>query len=257
MKLIIVRHGDPDYEHDTLTEHGWKEAKLLVSRFTSMDVKDFYVSPLGRARDTASCTLKALNRTAKVCDWLREFPAQVEIGHDPILTHAYPDAKPGENGLYTKITWDVLPSYWTEHPEYFDREGWRHSVIAKTSDLVSCYDYVVSNFDQLLAHHGYERCHNFYRVAKANRDTIVFFCHFGLECVLLSHLMGVSPFVLWHSTVMAPTSVTTVYTEEREKGIAYFRAGQIGDVSHLTAAGLAPSFSARFCETYDSWEERH
>ena len=29
MKLIIVRHGDPDYENDTLTERGWKEAKAL------------------------------------------------------------------------------------------------------------------------------------------------------------------------------------------------------------------------------------
>lgn len=257
MKLIIVRHGDPDYVHDTLTEHGWTEARLLVNRFASMEVTDFYVSPLGRARDTASCTLKALNRTATVCDWLREFPALVNIGENQTLAHAYPDAKTGENGLYTKITWDVLPSYWTEDPAYFDREQWRHTEIAANSDLVSCYDYVTSSFDALLAEHGYERYHNYYKVTGANRDTLVFFCHFGLECVLLSHLMGVSPFILWHSTVMAPTSVTTIYTEEREKGIAYFRAGQIGDVSHLSAAGLAPSFSARFCETYDDWSERH
>ena len=26
MNLVIIRHGDPDYEHDTLTEHGWTEA---------------------------------------------------------------------------------------------------------------------------------------------------------------------------------------------------------------------------------------
>lgn len=257
MKLIIVRHGDPDYEHDTLTEHGWKEAELLVNRFLSMNVKNFYVSPLGRARDTASCTLKALNRTAEVCDWLREFPAELKIGDNKVLAHAYPDAKTGEDGLFTKITWDVLPSYWTEHPEYFDREAWKHSEIAANSDIVPCYDYVITEFDKLLAKHGYERCGNYYKAVKANRDTIVFFCHFGLECVLLSHLMGISPFILWHSTVMAPTSVTTIYTEEREKGVAYFRAGQIGDVSHLYTAGLEPSFSARFCETYDSWHERH
>ena len=29
MDLIIIRHGDPDYEHDTLTERGWKEAEIL------------------------------------------------------------------------------------------------------------------------------------------------------------------------------------------------------------------------------------
>ena len=29
MKLIIIRHGDPDYENDTLTVKGVREAKLL------------------------------------------------------------------------------------------------------------------------------------------------------------------------------------------------------------------------------------
>ena len=28
MKLIIIRHGDPDYSIDSLTEKGWREAEL-------------------------------------------------------------------------------------------------------------------------------------------------------------------------------------------------------------------------------------
>ena len=73
----------------------------------------------------------------------------------------------------------------------------------------------------------------------------------------MSHLMGVSPMVLWHGTCAAPTSVTTLITEERRPGIASFRAGGIGDVSHLYRAGQTPSFSARFCETWDNMDERH
>ena len=53
MKLLIIRHGDPDYSIDSLTETGWKEAAMLVPRLEKLDVKAFYVSPLGRARDTA------------------------------------------------------------------------------------------------------------------------------------------------------------------------------------------------------------
>ena len=64
MRLIIIRHGDPDYEKDSLTEKGWKEAELLAERIAKLNVKDFYVSPLGRAKDTASLTLKKMNRTA-------------------------------------------------------------------------------------------------------------------------------------------------------------------------------------------------
>ena len=69
------------------------------------------------------------------------------------------------------------------------------------------YGWVVSNFDALLAEHGYVREGDIYRVAKANRDTLVFFCHFGLECVLLSHLMNVSPMILWHYTCAAPRCI--------------------------------------------------
>ena len=58
MKLVIVRHGDPDYSIDSLTEKGWKEVEYLSERLAKLDVKEFYVSPLGRARDTASLTLK-------------------------------------------------------------------------------------------------------------------------------------------------------------------------------------------------------
>ena len=118
------------------------------------------------------------------------------------------------------------------------------------------YRYVIESFDALLAQHGYVRDGEYYRVEKANRDTLVFFCHFGLECVLLSHLMNVSPMILWHNACAAPTSVTTIYTEERRQGIASFRVNSFGDLSHLYAAGEEPAFAARFCETFDS-DERH
>lgn len=45
MKLLIVRHGDPDYEHDCLTEKGWREAALLADRLTRTEAKAYYVSP--------------------------------------------------------------------------------------------------------------------------------------------------------------------------------------------------------------------
>ena len=77
MRLMIIRHGDPDYERDSLTEKGWREAAFLADRIARLDVKEFYVSPLGRARDTASLTLEKMGRTATVCPWLREFAPQI------------------------------------------------------------------------------------------------------------------------------------------------------------------------------------
>ena len=212
MKLVIVRHGDPDYSIDSLTEKGWKEVEYLSERLAKLDVKEFYVSPLGRARDTASLTLKKMNRTATECDWLQEFNVLID------------------------------------RPDITDR---------KKSDAKGYYDYVTGKFDQLLAEHGYVREGHYYRVTKANDDTLVFFCHFGLECVLLSHLMSVSPMVLWHGLCAAPSSVTTVNTEERREGIASFRVSAFGDISHLYVHDEPPAFAARFCEMYSNEDERH
>ena len=73
MRLIFIRHGEPDYKTDTLTENGKKEAAALAARTRSWDVDAFYCSPLGRARQTAQPTLDALHATATVYPWLQEF----------------------------------------------------------------------------------------------------------------------------------------------------------------------------------------
>lgn len=76
MRLLIVRHADPDYSIDSLTPAGWEEAKLLADRLAPIPVAAYYVSPLGRAKDAASLTLKKACRTAETCSWLREFAPQ-------------------------------------------------------------------------------------------------------------------------------------------------------------------------------------
>lgn len=242
MKLVIVRHGDPDYEHDTLTETGWKEAELVADRICRLEVRDFYVSPLGRAQDTASCTLKRLGRTAETMDWLQEFPPKIY--------------RPDSEAL-SPVCWDWLPQDWTTEPKYYDVDTWADTEIMRQGHVRETYDMVCKSLDRLLAEHGYVRDGNYYRAEKPNNDTLVFFCHFGLECVLVSHLAHVSPMILWHNFCAAPTSVTTAITEERREGIASFRVSGFGDTSHLYAGGREPSFSARFCECYTNADERH
>lgn len=99
--------------------------------------------------------------------------------------------------------------------------------------------------------YGYIHKNRHYIVENSNYSTIVLFCHFAVECVIMSRIIGISPMPLWHNFVALPSSVTTLISEEREKGIAQFRCTEFGDTSHLYAAGENPSFSARFCECYD------
>ena len=93
MRILLIRHGDPDYEHDTLTEKGRREAELLAKRASSLAMGSCYQSPLGRAMDTAQPCLKATGKDAEVLEWLREFPAQLDLNKDPELSRAYPGAK--------------------------------------------------------------------------------------------------------------------------------------------------------------------
>ena len=119
------------------------------------------------------------------------------------------------------------------------------------------YDEIINGFDALLSDHGYVRKDNIYLAERSNDDTILFFCHFGLECVLLSRLLNVSPMILWHGLCAAPASTTTIATEERRKGIASFRVLSFGDASYLPYENEEISFHARFCEMYENENERH
>ncbi len=241
MKLIIIRHADPDYEKDSLTETGFREAEALSDRVAKMNVAAFYTSPLGRAKATAKPALEKMGRTAKTLEWLKEFPPRI-VGKE-----GAPDGN---------CCWDWLPAVWTKNPDFFDKDKWADAKIFTDAGVGEEYDRVCAELDALLKEHGYEREGNFYRAERANEDTVVLFCHFGLECVLLSHLLNISPMLLWHGACAAPSSVTTLVTEERRRGAAYFRMSAFGDISHLYAKGLEPSFAARFRETYYREDQR-
>ena len=236
MRILFVRHGEPDYENDGLTEAGLTEAHLLADRMRYDKVDAVYVSPMGRAQATAAPVLLATGWPHETVTWLREF--QVPIKR--------PDT--GEAG--SGIPWDWLPADWCADPKLTDPICWRSNTAMAQGHVGEAYDQVTGAFDDLLAAYGYVRDGLLYRVERPNTMTLALFCHFGVTCVLLSHLMHCSPMVLWHGLCMAPSSITTVVSEERRPGIASFRALTIGDVTHLTQANVSPSFSARFCEVY-------
>lgn len=234
MRLVFIRHAEPDYAHDSLTEKGWREAELLARRTKNWKVDDFYVSPLGRAQDTASFTLKAHGKTAEVMDWLHEFRGEV----------------PDSNGV-PQICWDQMPAVWTAQAELFQPDGWENAPLLRGTNVKAEYDRVAAGLDALLARYGYERHGRYYACRKTCCDrtgdkTIVCFCHFGVTAVLLSHLWNVSPFIPMHSIFLAPSSVTVLNTEEREPGIAYFRTQMLGSTDHLLAAGEPVSYYASY-----------
>ena len=237
MQIIFIRHGDPDYANDALTAKGVREAELLSERVAKWPSEriDYYCSPLGRARQTASYSLRRIGREAVTYEWLKEFSYYVE---DPIT---------GRIG----VPWDFMPEYWTEIPQMYDREEWKNTDIYRSNpELLPAYQEVCDGLDGILARHGLQRHHNYYVHTAPNsanpHDTVVIFCHLGITCVMLSHLLGMSPALLFHSLYLAPTSLTVLYTEERIHDIAAFRAQVIGDTAHLSAGAEPVSSMGAF-----------
>ncbi len=251
MKIIFIRHAEPDYATDTLTEKGRREAELLAKRTVNWNVTDFYCSPLGRAQETSMPTLKAQGRTAITHDWLREFA----------LKPYDPDTKMG--------LWDLYPDYLDEHKELFDPAHWLEAPIMQTRPVKENYDIVMNGMDELLSQYGYIRKGAYYetpgknlptnhymeynghtlehmKCAQVDETTIVCFCHLGVMLNIMSHLMNTTPSTLWQGIFIPPASVTVLASEERQPGKAYFRAQVIGDTSHLREGGEPVSYYGYF-----------
>ncbi|MBE5940372.1 MAG: histidine phosphatase family protein [Lachnospiraceae bacterium] len=240
MRIIFIRHGDPDYVNDTLTEKGWREAKCLAERVKNWKVDDVYCSPLGRAKDTASLSLKELDKEATICDWMQEFFVPVK------------DPETGNN----RIAWDFMPKYWTNEKQLFDKDEWVKAPVMQTGHIEEAYANVCGKLDELLATYGYIREGDYYKTENGGNGnpesdkTIVIFCHLGITFTMMSHLLGMSPLILWQGFFVAPTSVTVLTTEERVPNEAFFRVQYLGDTTHLHDGDEPISGSGYFAEMF-------
>lgn len=228
MKIYIVRHGDPDYAIDSLTEKGWREAELLSQRMKQLPIDDFYCSPLGRAQHTLKPTLEKLGKTAETLDWLREFQGAVtnlETGH-------------------VRVCWDIPPSVWCNEKDFYHLENWQKTEWISNSTAPEFYPKVTKGIDELLLRYGWKRDGMVYRGGEDK--SIALFCHFGLGSLVMGYLLGIPPVVAQNSFYLAPTSVTTLVTETDSTGASHFRATGVGDISHLYAGGESMSESGLY-----------
>ena len=236
MKLIFIRHGDPDYVKDSLTEKGWREAEILSNRVSGWNIKDIYLSPFGRAQDTASLSLKKLGREATTLDWLKEFYYRIK------------DEETGEE----RIEWDSYPRYFVPRADLHDKDEWYKTPVMQTGNIEEHYKEVCKGIDDLLAEHGYvRRPDGVYEVKEHNDDNLVFFCHFGITSLITGYLTGIAAPSLWQGFFMAPTSITVLGSEERIPGEAAFRVQSFGDFKHLTEAGEEVSASGYFTDMFE------
>lgn len=234
MKILLVRHGEPDYTIDSLTPKGWREAQILSDRLVRLKDPDVYCSPRGRAQDTARATLRRTGWSMETLPWLAEFRSRIW----------HPETQQMD------VLWDFPPREWTAQPDFFHREDWCRAPRLAGCDAPEIWQETKDGVDALLARYGYRKDGPVYCCAQNTDKTLVLFCHFGITAAICAYLLGISPVNMWQGFLMLPTSVTTLVTEERKPGEVFFRCTGFGDVSHLYAAGEPLSPSGIFPEVY-------
>lgn len=172
MRIIFVRHGEPDYQHDCLTETGKKQAEAASKRLAREGIDEIYASPMGRAAETAAYTAKLLNLPVHTLPYMHE----ISWGGPDIPQEGHP--------------WTL--SDWMISQEDFDFYGkdWRQHPYFKNNIAVQYLDEISVQFDALLQNQGYRHEGTRYFCETDQQKTIAVFSHGGSGGCVLAHLLA-------------------------------------------------------------------
>lgn len=178
MRILIIRHADPEYNGDTLTDHGWNEARALARYLSNQKeegkgkVTKIFTSPLGRARATASCTEEATGLTADVQEWTRELTywSRLKLEWRGRADAGAGAAKGGEGGL---AVWDIPAEVVRLTPDVTTANEFAR--VPPIEDVAGEYAKLCEDSDNFLRDLGYSReLDGTYTVLKRNRDVRLF-----------------------------------------------------------------------------------
>jgi probable phosphoglycerate mutase len=235
--VYLIRHADPDYERDSLTEQGFQEAAALAERLHSLHVTRLHTSIAKRAILTGEPFAKRhpevpIQRHA----WLLE-PAHLTVEQDGrrySLWDTYGEKIRAGDTPPTQATWRQSPPF--DAPSV--RDMW---------------DDFRRAADDFLAAHGLVRQGGRYRVTRAPPGRVAVICHNGTILLLLAHLLDLPVSLVFCGFYSWPASVTTLYFEQHSDTWAVPRLLHVADVSHLAAAGLEPQPRAMGPDRYEPY----
>ena len=227
MRLLIVRHADPDYAGNTITPAGHLEALALARRMAAIRPDRLYCSPLGRAIHTAQYTADALHLPLNIEGWTQELGTALS---------ATPPNWGSQGGRL--MAWDVPGEVIRAHDPLPTAGDWSAREPFTDPSFRAAFEELQKNSDAFLARHGYVREDHRYRIAAANREKIAVFCHGGFGLTWLAHLLDIPLTLVWSGFWLAPSSITTVLFDERSAEWATPRVIGAADTSHLYEAGL-------------------
>ena len=222
MIFYYVRHGEPIYDPDSLTEYGHRQARALAKRLALYGLDEIYASDSNRAIQTAQPTCELLKKEAVLLPWANERLAWNEfvVERDGKRTWLFQDRESVE-----KMSSRRMISMWDSFAddEYFDSTNVR-SGLARINAEVDAF------FLSLGFRHDREARR--YELVKPNNKRVALFAHQGFGFVFLSSLLDIPYTVLSTSLDMGHSGVTVIYFDESDEHV-YPRVLQLSNDSHL------------------------
>jgi broad specificity phosphatase PhoE len=209
MRILFIRHADPDYDQDTITAAGHQQAEALARRLLGTRLERLYVSPMGRAQATARYIADTQRLEPVTLDWMRELNGNWEGDR-------WAWDMPGAEALVA----EALPQV----------SDW-HECVPYGPLLLPQWQELGQRFDDLLTEFGYAREGHRYRVRGAYPGAIASVAHLGAHLALLSHLLHWPLPLLYIHLGCDPASITELQWEEHG-GYAVPRAIRVNDTSH-------------------------
>lgn len=222
MKLILVRHGDPNYKDNCLTPLGHVQAEAVVPRIAALEPDALYSSTYGRALETAEHTAAKLGMEITQLDFMREISTGPEgLSKEEKLRYSpwVFSREMAENGE------DLL------HFDFSDHYTWKGTPFEKS------YARVTEGFDEWFAGLGYVREGMYYRCTRKNPDHVVIFAHGGSISCLLAHFTGIPVQFICGFININCTGITSVRFDGDEGSVVVPKILTINEHSHIR--GLA------------------
>ena len=232
MYLFYVRHGDPIYNPDSLTELGKEQAQALVKRMKECNPDRIFASSSNRAIMTAEPTAKCLNKEIEIMDWCNE-------------SHAWKDfAFEKEGGGRTWCFFDPKTKilFNSDEVRKLDKNWYDHPAFEHTSFKTGT-QRVQSEVDKFMFSLGYEhdRKNNGYIPIRPNDERIALFAHLGFGLIFLSCLLDI-PYPLFSTRFdMSHSNLTVI--EFTGSHFVIPKALQVSNDSHIFADGLSTNYN--------------
>ena len=233
MLLFYVRHGDPIYSPDSLTDLGLRQAEAVGKRLAMHGIDEIYASTSTRAIQTATPLSQIVKKEIVQLDWCNESHAWGEftctIGNNTHWIFGFEEMRKLMNS--PEIT--ALGEKWYEHKAFSENAGKGVKRIAKESD----------DFFKSLGYLHNREDHT-YKAVQPNNKRVALFAHQGFGLAFLSSVLDI-PYPLFATHFdMSHSAVTAIEFPDCE-GDHIPTVLQLSNDSHIYREGLPTKYNNR------------